>query len=345
MQLRTGLFLFILACSFQNEAAASTLRLFIWEAYFPDEVLTEFEKQTGIKVEQVYYETDELKDETLISTQGGEGLDLIVGSRVSFKEYVKYGWLSSYTELAIKNLNNIEERWLPQGALRGYSLPYLWGTVGIAYRKDKVTVPIDSWQQLFKPDTNLKQRIMMINDSRDTIGLALKALGYSINSSSTQMLKQAETLLLAQKPYVKKYSYPTLDEKSALVTGDIWMSMIYNGDAITLQDYNNQISFVVPKEGTNLWIDDIGVLKKSGNPVAAWQFIDFINQPQIAAKISAFTFYASPNKNAKAYLKPAFLADSRIFPNQEIIEKSEFFKDLSAKQLKSRGDIFLKVAN
>lgn len=324
-------------------ADEAPLRLFIWENYFPAELLTEFKDKHGVKVEQIYYETDELKDETLINTKGGQGLDLIVGSRASFKEYAKHGWLLKYQNDDLKNLSHIDERWMPQDALSNYSLPYLWGTVGIAYRKDKVAKPIETWSDLFQPEQSLNQKIMMIEDSRDTIGLALKSLGFSINSTDKNELKAAKKLLLAQKPFVKTYSYPELDETSSIVTGGTWATMIYNGDAILLKEFNENIEFVVPKEGTNLWVDDIAVLRHSNNQDAALKFIDFINEPMNAAKIAQYLYYATPNKSAKKHLEPDFIADNRIYPSEEIMTKSEFFKELSPKQLKKRNDIFLKL--
>lgn len=324
---------------------ASVLRLFIWEDYFPESLIKSFEDAHNIRIEQVYYETDELKDETLINTNGGEGMDLIVGSRASFREYVKYGWLSAYPQTTPDNFQHIDERWLPGDELAKVSVPYLWGTVGIAYRKDKVPLPLTHWTDLFQPSDSLKQKIMMTNDSRDTIGLALKALGHSINATDPKALRQAEKLLLTQKPFVKTYSYPELDETSQLVTGDIWACLLYNGDAITLKELNDNIDFVIPPTGTNLWVDDIAVLKKSTHQEQAWQFINFINEPKNAAAIATYLYYATPNKAARAELDEAFLSDPRIYPDQDILDKSEFFKPLSAQQNKQRNDIFLKVVD
>ena len=341
---RAGCVLLLVFC--QTAAAADTkvsLRLFIWEDYFPQTLISDFTAKYGVSIEQVYYETDELKDETLINTGGGQGLDIIVGSRASFREYVKYGWLAKYPAARMENLAHIEKRWLPSGPLEGYSLPYLWGTVGIAYRSDKVPHKLSQWSDLFKPDPALQQRIMMTNDSRDTIGLALKSLGKSVNANNPDDLKAAEALLLAQKPFVREYSYPELDESSKLITGDIWVSLIYNGDAITLKELNEHIEFVVPATGTNLWIDDIAVLKQSKQQEHAWQFIDFINQPKNAALIAQHLYHASPNLGATPHLEKSFLEDPRIYPSQQTIDNSEFFEELSAQQLKKRNDIFLRV--
>lgn len=345
MLLRACLFCFLTVCPLANatDNPQKTLKLFIWENYFPDELITKFKKQHGIQVEQIYYETDELKDETLIQTNGGQGMDLIVGSRASFVNYKKLGWLSPYKKDDLPNLKHIDTHWLPDGDLKSYSIPYLWGTVGIAFRKDKVSTPIKEWKDIFQPNATLNQKIMMINDSRDTLGLALKALGYSINSTNSDELATAEKLLLKQKPFVKTYSYPSLDKNAAIVKGDIWVSLIYNGDALFLNELNPNIDFVVPEDGTNLWVDDIAVFKSSNNKEYAWKFINFIHEPEHAAAIAKHLYYATPNKTAHQYLDKAFLEDKRIYPSAETIARSEFFKELSPKQLKQRNDIFLKV--
>lgn len=333
----------LLTCSFAYGDNSKTLRLFIWEDYFPEEVISAFTKQYNIKVEQVFYETDELKNETLINTNGGLGLDLIVGSRASFREYVKHGWLRSFTNADFPNLVHLDDHWLPSDSLKNHSVPYLWGTVGIAYRKDKINTPIETWGHLFKPDKTLSQRIMMINDSRDTLGLALKSLGFSINSADTNELKAAEKLLLSQKAFVKTYSYPELDETSLLVKGDIWVSMIYNGDSLTLNELNPNIHFVLPSEGSNLWVDDIAVLKSSKNPELAWQFINFINEPDNAAQIAQYLYYATPNKSANAFLPKDFVNNPIIYPPDDVIKRSEFYQEMSPRQQKRRNDVFLKV--
>ncbi|MBV1922195.1 MAG: spermidine/putrescine ABC transporter substrate-binding protein, partial [Pseudomonadales bacterium] len=239
----------------KNEST-KTLTLYNWPEYFDEKLITSFEAKYNVSIHQVFYETDELKDEYLISTNGGEGLDIIIGSDVSFKTYIKRNWLASIDNQKIPNLKNIEVRWRDTSpTLTPYSVPYLWGTVGIAYRKDKISFPVSSWLDLFRPKAELKNKIIMIDDSRDTLGLALKALGYSTNSTIPFELGSAEKLLKNQRPFVSRYSYINLSKKSSLVTGDTWMSMVYNGDGLALKAIDSNIEFIVPKEGTNLWVD------------------------------------------------------------------------------------------
>ncbi len=344
LQLRVMILLAVLwSSSTYAEDDKNSLVLFIWQDYISLKVIAAFEKETGIKVRQVNYETDDLKDEMLITT-GGKGLDLIVGSGVSFLNYTKRGWLHEWNSKDIDNIKHVDPRWLklyPQ--LANHAVPYLWGPVGIAYRADLVKNTFSSWLELFKPDPAIQGHIMMINDSREVIGAALKALGYSLNSSDPTALKKVEELLLAQQPFVKAYSYLDLNEKSDLVTGKIWVSMIYNGDALLLSQYNKNIKFAVPAEGCDIAIDYIAVLKASEHKNAAQKFINFINKPEHAAAIAAELFYATPNKSAEGLLPKEMLANPIIYPDQKVLDKSESFIEHEPKELRLRNNVFSKL--
>lgn len=324
--------------------ASTVLTLYNWSEYVDDKIIKSFETLHNIKIHQVFYETDALKDEYLISTNGGEGLDIIIGSEVSFKTYIKQGWLASLDLEKVPNAKHVSPRWSAVSpSLSAHSLPYLWGTVGIAYRKDKVQEAVSSWLDLFRPRPELKGKIIMIDDSRDTLGLALKALGYSTNSTKINELISAEKLLRNQHPYVSKYSYINLSKESSLVKGDTWMTMVYNGDGITLQNIHPDISFVVPDEGTNLWIDHIAVLQQSKNKHLAFQFINYINQPKNAAQIATTLNFASPNAGAQEFLDKSFLEDTAIYPSIGILNKSESLAEFSPKEQKTRNEVYMRV--
>ena len=328
---------------FANQDKLPVLTLYNWSEYIDESLLTSFEERHGIKVKQVFYETDELKDEYLLSTNGGEGLDLIIGSDTSFKTYIKHGWIAALDKTLIPNITHIDPRWTNATAqLSPYSIPYLWGTVGIAYRNDKILAPISSWLSLYRPAPELKGKIMMIDDSRDTLGLALKALGYSINSTNTNELAAAEKLLKAQRPSVSNYSYINLSEKSSLISGKTWITMVYNGDGLTLEELTPNITFVVPEEGTNFWVDHIAVLEKSQQKALAYKFINFINDPINAAQLATSLNFASPNTSAIHHLDKAFLKNKAIYPEQSIVDKSESYKEFSPREQKKRNEVYLR---
>jgi len=328
----------------QEKESAKILTLYNWPEYFDEKLITSFEAKYNASIRQVFYETDELKDEYLISTNGGEGLDIIVGSDVSFKNYIKRHWLASIDNQKIPNVKNIDIRWRDTSpTLIPYSVPYLWGTVGIAYRKDKISSPVSSWLDLFRPQAELKNKIIMIDDSRDTLGLALKALGYSTNSTTPFELGSAEKLLKNQRPFVSKYSYINLSEKSSLATGDTWMAMVYNGDGLALKDINPNIEFIIPKEGTNLWVDHIAILESSKNKKLAYAFINYINTPENAAQLASTLYFASPNSSATPHLEKGFLENTAIYPDITILNKSESFAEFTPRKQKKRNEVYMRV--
>jgi len=216
--------------------------------------------------------------------------------------------------------------------------------LGIAYRKDLVKGPVTSWMDMFRPAEALRGRIIMIYDARDTIGMALRSLGHSVNSSDPEQLAEAERLLEHQKPYVRSYSYTALTEDSGIVTGEFWMTMIYNGDAFTLKEHNENIEYVVPVEGTNLWTDYLVIFEKSKNKKLAHEFLNYINEPKIAAKIAQHSYYATPNLAARKFLPKDFIEDPAIYPPPEVIARSETYTILPPATTKARNATFARLS-
>ncbi|MBF0118431.1 MAG: spermidine/putrescine ABC transporter substrate-binding protein [Desulfobacterales bacterium] len=337
------LVLFLILFLDVNLSAANKLVFLTWSDYIDPEIVNEFQKAFNIEIKMEYFETDKDRDNKLSLTDGkGYDLVLITGSTIS--SYVNRKWITPLDFSQIPNIKNIDNKYLKAFPdTDKFGVPYTWGTVGIAYRKDLVKEKILSWMQLYKPQEGFKKRIMMINDPDDVIGLAFKALGYSINSSDDKALSEAEKLLIAQKPYVQSYSYIVLSEKSSLVTGDTFMAMTYNGDAVALKKYNPEIVFVVPKEGTYFWVDYLSILESSNNKKMAMEFINFINEPKRAAKTALFLNYATPNKEAKKLLPNEHLENQEIYPSEDILSKSEFIQKRPLPVLKKINSIFSKL--
>jgi spermidine/putrescine transport system substrate-binding protein len=148
---------------------------------------------------------------------------------------------------------------------------------------------------------------------------------------------------MAQKPYVNSYSYIDLDEGSALVSGDIAMSMLYNGDAMMVQEHEENIRFVIPKEGGALWVDYMVVMESSRNKELAWTFVNFLNEPENAAQLAEFVYYPTPNKAAEKLLPVEFLEDEVIYPNDDVIARSEFYTLVPARVKKKRAMGFARL--
>jgi spermidine/putrescine transport system substrate-binding protein len=309
------------------------------------QILEEFKQRTGVTVKQTYFESDAARDELLLGT-GGKGYDLAIVDGASIRVLAKRGWLEPVDQIDIPNLKHVNPRWRnvhEQAEI--YSVPCFWGTLGIAYRQDLVPFPVTSWMDILQPADALKGKVAMLSSSRDLIGVGLKTLGYSLNSTNAQELEEAEALLQAQAPDVKTYKIISRDENSALVNGQVAMSMMYNGGVLMLQQYNEEIEFVLPKEGSYIRVDYISVLSASTNKVAAKQFINFLNEPEIAARLAQFVYFATPNLAAESLLPAEFKSDPVIYPSDEALEKSETSIRLPARTQKIRAAIFSRLVN
>jgi spermidine/putrescine transport system substrate-binding protein len=343
----TGILVLVSSAAFAADATPKStpreLVLLNWSEYIDPDLVEKFEKQFDVKLRQVYFESDDLRDYMMLETDG-KAYDLVLVNGISVDVYRKRGWLAPIGEAQIPNLRHVDSRWLDAfPGLEGYAVPYFWGTMGIAYRKDLVPTPLTSWMDILQPAEYLHGRIGMVENSRDALGMALKALGYSANSTDTRQLKAAEQLLLAQKPHVKTYTYVALNEESALVSGDIIATMIYSGDALMVQEHHQEIGYVVPTEGGNIWVDYLVVLENSKNKALAWAFLNFLNEPENAAQLAEFVYYATPNKGAEKLLPAEFLEDPVIYPSQAVLSRSEFYKPLPARAMKNRNLAFSRA--
>lgn len=329
----------------QQPDAQPQLVILNWSEYMDPEVVSEFERKYGVQVREIYYASDDARDEIMLETEG-HGFDLILINGSKLNSYIKRGWIAPLVLDRIPNRKHIEQRWLHayENAAQ-YGMPYFWGTLGIAYRADLAPDPITSWRQLFEPAPALQGKIMMINSSMDLVGMALKALGYSLNSSDPEELAQAERLLLKQKPYVAEYSYPVLDESSSLVTGEIVAAMVYGGDALNIAEHYSKVKYVLPVEGGNIWVDYFTVAANSENHDLAHRFLDFIHEPKIAARLAEQLYLATPNSSAKLFLSKEHLQDPVIYPGEELLKKSEFYSTVPGHALRIRSGIHARTVN
>lgn len=315
-----------------------------WSEYIDPELVIKFEDQFNAKIRLVTFDSDDSRDQLLVSTEG-ENFDVAVVDGNSIPAYISRGWLANVSEREIPTIKHIIPKWgtAYEGADE-YAVPYFWGTVGIAYRSDLVKTPITSWMDILKPHEELHEKFFMLPQSRELVDIALKALGYSVNSSGDPgVYKQAKKLLLEQKQYVKKYDVPATHERSSLISGEILAAATYSGDALALKEFNENITFVVPSEGTILWVDYLVVMAKSEKKKLAMDFINFLNEPQTAAAHAEYMYYASPNAEAEKLLPEEFLSDALIYPSDEIIKKCEIEHKLPARNYKTRNSIFMEV--
>ncbi|MBT7442719.1 MAG: spermidine/putrescine ABC transporter substrate-binding protein [Methylococcales bacterium] len=219
-----------------------------WADYIDDSLVQEFERDTGIKVKMSYYETDDTRDSLLLET-GGKGYDIVIVNGLKIAPYQRQGWLAPINAKQLPNLKFVSPTWrnaYPQAS--HFAVPYLWGTLGLAYRQDLVSNRvINSWSALFNPGLPLQGKVMWVKAVRDLIGPALKSLGYSANTTNQKHLNEVGVLLQQNRRFVHSLGYTLIDEMAKLVTGEVILAPVYNGDALSLQAVEPNVRYVIPK--------------------------------------------------------------------------------------------------
>lgn len=319
--------------------AQQSLKIYTWSEYIDPEVVEEFEKEFDAELIFNYFESDQARDEEL-AVVAGRGYDLLMINSTQVERYGKRGWLEPIDWKAIPNSQHLDPKWTNAFAkVSTYAVPYFWGTMGIAYRKDLIPDGFNSWIELFNPAEVLRDKIVMISDSRELTGLALKASGHSANSSKSKDLSDARDLLMKQKPFVQQYAYPNISADSSMLSGDVWVASMYNGDAMVLQDQDENIAFTLPKEGGLIWVDYFAVANASENKKLAHDFLDFINRPVIAARLAEWVFYASPNLAAAELMSAEYTENMVINPNGDVLKNSEFVQPMPPRARKKVNTI------
>ncbi|MAM89645.1 MAG: spermidine/putrescine ABC transporter substrate-binding protein [unclassified Hahellaceae] len=291
--------------------SADTLRILTWEDFIAPALIEAWTRETGSAVKLAYFDSDEERDS--IIAEGKAKFDLVVVDGLSSLAFGKRDLFAEITVEHAPNLRHIDPRFTPD-CRAGTGVPYLWGTVGLVYRSDKLAKP-DSWSALMTPEKSLKGHIGMIDDYADTFIPPLVLLGEDINADEPEVLRKAFEMLKAQLPYVLTYDYPV----TFLQTEEgekLYLAMGYNGDQHILNDYSKAgtWAYTVPKEGTATWVDCMAIPQNSESPALARRFIDFINEPANAAMNAEALGIATGNLAAKALISPELVEDPSVYP-------------------------------
>lgn len=324
----------VLLSALPGLACAQTLKIYTWHNYMDPEVAREFEQLHSVSIEFSYFDSDEKRDQELAATNG-RGYDLLLVNRLQVSKYVQRGWLQSLTYDDVPNRRHIGMRWSETlGEFSDYALAYFWGTMGIAYRKDLIPEGFHSWRELLQPDESLRNRLSMPAFTRGLVAMSMKSKGLSANTSDEAMIIDAGRELLEQKPFVRHYGHPMLDESSGLVTGKVWAGAFYNGIVPRLRTFSSDIDFAIPDEGGILWADYLTVSQSSDNKLLAFALLDYLNEPDVAARQASYMNLATPNVSARAHMPAQYLSDPIIHPGQDVIERSEFLEPLPPRSQK-----------
>ena len=313
-----------------------------WGEYLDPEVLTMFEEETGIDVVYEEFETNEILYPKISS--GAIAYDVICPSDYMIQRMIKNDLLAEINFDNIPNIKNIGKEYMDQSRQfdpeNKYSVPYCWGTVGILYNKTMVDEPVTSWSILW--DEKYKDNILMQDSVRDAFGVTLKYLGYSLNSTDLDELTKARDLLIKQKPLVQAYVIDQVRDK--MIGNEAAIGVIYSGEAIYTQKENPDLEYVVPEEGSNIWIDSWVIPKNAENKENGEKFINFLCRPDIALKNFEYITYSTPNTEARKMIEDESIRNSEIaFPDLSKYDNLETFQYLGTEADQTYGELWNQV--
>ena len=306
--------------------STGSLKVYNWGEYMDSQVLELFEKETGISVTYDEYETNESMYP--IIAKGAADYDLICPSDYMIQKMSDEGLLEPINWSRIPNAKNIDDQYFEFA--RGYdenntySMPYLWGTVGILYNKKMVKGPIDSWGVLW--DTRYQDDILMQKSVRDAFGVALKYLGYSLNTTDEAQLDEAKQKLLEQKHSGVVQAYVVDEVRDKMIAGEAAMGVIYSGEALTCMEENEDLAYVIPKEGSNLWMDNFAIVKGAKNKENAEKFLNFLCRPEIMKMNFEYITYSVPSSKARELLPDEYKNSTIAFPALDSLKNCEVLK-------------------
>ncbi len=313
-------------CSLKKKSGDVTINVFNWGEYIDESILKDFTKKTGIKVNYETYATNEEMYQKVKA--GTNDYDLICPSDYMTERMIKEKLLKKIDFKMLPNYKNIDEQYknLSYDPTNNYSIPYMWGTIGIIYDKKKIKEKIDSWNALW--NKKYKDEIFMSDDMRNSLGLTLKKLGYSLNTKKESELNKATEELIKQKRLVNPV-YIGDQVKDSMRNGEKKIAVIYSGDATVLKDEDpSRFEYVVPKEGTNLWVDTWAIPKTAKHVKEAEKFMDYLLDAKVNKKNVDYIEYATPNKATYNMLPSNVKNDKSAYPSKKVLSKCEVFVDL-----------------
>ena len=309
-----------------------------------DETVKEFEEKYNIKVNIETFDDMEAMYQKVKS--GSVDYDVVLVSDAIMTRMINEKLIQEINKDNIPNISQMDEEYLnldidPDNK---YSVPYMFGTVGLIYNTDIIKEDIDSWDILW--DEDYKGQIFMFDTYRDTIGVALKKLGYSLNSTNPEQIKEAQDLLISQRKLVDPI-YGVDNGTVMIPAGETNINMIWSGEGLNLQDEYPNLKYIVPKEGANFWIDSLCIPSNAKNVDAAEKFINFVSDKESALRIADEIGYTTPNREARLEQPESIRNNPNAYMSQEIMNRCEIYKDLSkdVKKLYDEAWLNIKSAN
>lgn len=311
------------ACAKDSE---KVVNFFNWSTYIAKETLPRFTSRTGLKVNYEVFADEEEMFAKLRS--GAMGYDIVVGTDYMIPRLKALALIDKIPAGRLKNIANIDAKFRkpPYDVEEAYTVPYLWGTTGIGYNKSKVAKAPTSWYDLW--DERYRGKISMLDNARDCISTGLLMKGYPEKTTDKKAFEDVKQLFLKQRPLVKQYASATYVD--SLISGEVHLAMAWSGDVLQAWRENPQLEYIIPKEGSYMWVDNLCLVKGAPHPEDALTLMDYLIEGETAAEVANFVRYASPNAAAKPHLDKALLSDTRVFPLPAVAARLRFHDLLGA---------------
>ncbi|MFG3612333.1 ABC transporter substrate-binding protein [Rummeliibacillus stabekisii] len=322
-----------------GKSGKDILTIYNWGEYIDPALIKKFEKQTGINV---IYETFDSNEAMMTKIeQGGTNYDIAVPSEYTVEQMRERHLLKKIDHKQIPNLKYIEPDFLHLAfdKKNQYSIPYFWGTVGVVYNKKLLKdKKFDSWDDLWDP--SLKGKVILVDSAREVIGVGLNSIGQSLNTTDSTVLQKATNKLIRMAPNVKAVIGDEVTQ--LMINGDAEVALTWSGQAADMMSENEDLTYSVPKEGSNLWFDNMVIPKTSKNIEGAHKFINFMLDPKVAAQNSEYVGYTTPNKAALKLMDPEIVNDTRYYVSKDVREKLEVYKNLGKEKIGEYNELFLR---
>ena len=309
----------------ENSASGGVVNVYNWGEYIDESVLEDFTAQTGIKVNYQMYDSNETMYSKLAG--GGAEYDVIIPSDYMIARLIEEDMLEPLNFDNIPNFSDVDPElknpeYDPENL---YSVPYMWGLMGVIYNTTAVDeADLGSWNLLW--NEKYADDILMIDNSRDAIGIALKSLGYSYNTTDEAQITEAVDLLIQQKPLVQAYVMDEIFGK--LEGGNAYVGTYYYGDYLTMLENNPDLGFYIPEEGTNIYVDAMCIPKGAANKENAEAFINFMCSTEAGLKNCEEIWYSTPLLSVREALDPEVSSDPYAYPTADILAKCESYAGL-----------------
>lgn len=302
---------------------SGTLHIYTWSGYTDDVMIDRFTEKTGIDVVVDIYDSNE----TMLARMqagGGEAYSIIYPSEYMVQEMMDLDMLIAFNPSRLQNLDGMFfDQWQDPVYDPGnqHSIPFSWGTTGLLYNQSVVSPPLEDWSYLWENAEQLDKRMILLDDMRETMAAVLKSLGYSINSTDPTQIEEAYQRLVDLKPYLANFQ--SFGYEDQLLGGDLLVAMSYSSEAIPVTLEDERMAYVVPSSGATLWTDTIVIPKSAPNLDAAYEWINYLLDPEVARLAVENLYFATPLKSAYDILSDDLKQNENLFPPEEVLANCE----------------------